>query len=134
MNSRKPLVRHFIACEKVESSTDKRQYSLINIIHAIQTLPGAAFPQIYPELYLFVMMTDGQGTHEFAVELVYWDCGAQRSTWTSRRVKLDLGQDPLRVHGWPVRLRNIPFAQRGDYDFVLWCDGEVIARDTIHVR
>jgi hypothetical protein len=80
------------------------------------------------------MMTDGQGTHEFGVELVYWDGGTQRSTWTSHRVKLDLGQDPLIVHGWPIRLRNIPFAHPGDYDFVLWCDAEVIARETIHVR
>lgn len=134
MSTPKPVVRHFIACEKVESSLDSRQYSLLNIIQTIQILPGAAFPQIHPELYLFAMMTDGTGEHEFVIELVYWDCGTQKSTWTSRRVKLDLGPDPLKVHGWPVRLQNLPFAQPGDYDFVLWCDGEILARETIRVR
>jgi hypothetical protein len=96
-------------------------------------LPGAAFPQIHPELFLFALMTDAQGTYEFNVELVYWDSGTQRSIWTSRRVKLDLGQDPLRVHGWPIRLRNLPFARPGDYDFVLWCDSVIISRETIRV-
>jgi hypothetical protein len=134
MNARKPIVRHFIACEKVDSSAGARQYSLQNIIHSIRTLPGATFPQVHPELFLFVMMTDGRGAHEFGVELVYWDRGTQRSTWASQRVKLDLGRDPLTVHGWPIRLRNLPFVQPGDYDFVLWCDGEVLARETIHVR
>ncbi len=134
MSGRKPVVRHFIMCEKVETSADNKQYSLRNVIHAIRLLPGAAFPQILPELYLFALMTDGSGAHDFAVELVYWDHGAQKSTWTSRRVTLDLGQDPLIVHGWPVRLRNVPFVRPGDYDFVPGCDGEVIARDTIHVR
>ncbi len=134
MSARKPIVRHLIACEKVESFPEKRQYSLQNIIHTICTLPEAAFPQIVPEIDFFVMMTDAQGVHEFAIELVYWESGAQRSTWTSRRVRLDLGQDPLTVHGWPLRLRNVPFPQPGDYDFVLWCGGEVIARETIHVR
>src|SRR5665213_3508530 len=124
MSARKPIVRHLIACEKVESFPEKRKYSLQNVIHTIRTLPGAAFPQILPEIDFFALMTDAQGFYDFAIELVYWDSGSQRSTWTSRRVRLDMGQDPLTVHGWPVRLRNVLFLKPGNYDFVFWCDAE----------
>jgi hypothetical protein len=66
LGSRVPVVRHFIACERIDRSPDRRQYSLVNVIHAIRPLPGASYPRIYSELVLFLMMTDGQGRHSFS--------------------------------------------------------------------
>jgi hypothetical protein len=135
MAVRKPVVRHFIACERVEWSPDGRHYSLRNLISAIRPLPGTTYPRIHPELYLFAVLTDGQGRLPFSVQLVTWDQqGQEQSIYTSPSVILDLGQDPLAVHGWPIRLRNLPFDRPGLYEFRLRCDGEIMAREPILLR
>jgi len=135
MPTRRPVVRHFIACEEVEETLtpEGRQYSLKRLVHRIRPLPGATFPRIHPGLSFFVMLSDAEGVHEFSMEVVYWSQGEQVSLWRTKTVPRDLGPDPLAVHGWPIRLRNILLPQAGDYDFVLWCDGGIIARETIHV-
>ena len=42
--------------------------------------------------------------------------------------------DPLVVHGWSIRLRNLPFARPDLYEFRLVCDGEVLAREPVRLR
>jgi hypothetical protein len=108
------------------------QYSLVNVIYAIKPLPGLSYPRIHPELWLFVQMTDGRGSHSFRIELIFLD--DQRSTYTSGPVTLDLGDDPLIVHGWPIRLKNLLLQRPGLYEFHLLCDGQVIAREPIVLR
>ena len=133
MSGQIPIVRHFIACEQLQISPEGR-YSLFNLIHAIHPIEGATYPRIHPEIVLFALLTDGNGEHEFYVEVIYWSDGEQQSTWKTKIVKLDLGNNPLHVHGWPIRLKNVLFSQPGQYDFVLWCDGSEIARETILLR
>jgi hypothetical protein len=135
MSARRPVIRHFIACEEIEETQtpEGRQYSLKRIVHRIRPLPGVSFPRIHPGLSLFVMLSDAEGVHEFSVEVVYWNQGEQVSLWKTKAAQRALGADPLSVHGWPIRLRNILLPQAGDYDIVLWCDGSVLARETIHV-
>jgi hypothetical protein len=135
MAVRRPVVRHFIACERVERSQDRRHFTLHRLIHAIRPLPGATYPRIHPELSLFAMMTDGQGRLPFTVQIVMWDDPlVERVIYTTATVTLDLGQDPLFVHGWPIRLRNLPFARPDVYEFRLVCDGEVLAREPVRLR
>src|SRR5580765_2851706 len=122
-----PVVRHFIACERIETAPGSSQYTLTNLIHAIKPIPGAAYPRFHPALALFVQMANGRGTHTFRVQLVFVD--DEKSTHTSAPVILDLGNEPLIVHGWPIRLRNILFERAGLYEFRLLCDGQVIARE-----
>lgn len=129
---RVPVVRHFIACERIDTSADGAQFSLVNVIHAIRPLPGAAYPRIHPQLCLFAQMTDGRGSHSLHLQLVFLD--DERSTYTSKPVILDLGNDPLVVHGWPMRLRNLFFERAGLYEFRLMCSGQVIAREPIVLR
>jgi len=110
--SRMPVVRHFIACERIESSPDRRQYSLVNVIHAIRPRPGAPYPRIHPELCLFIQMTDGPGKHTFQLQLVFLD-EDETVIHTTPPIERDLGRNPLQVHGWPLTLRNIPFPRPG---------------------
>jgi hypothetical protein len=132
-SSRVPLVRHFIACERVDRSADGRQCSLVNLVHAIQPAPGAPYPRIHPELYLFAQITDGQGQHLFQIQLVLVE-GEETLIRTTPPISRDLGHDPLIVHGWPIHLRNILFPQAGLYEFRLFCDGQEIAREPILLR
>jgi hypothetical protein len=130
MAVRKPIVRHFIACEEVEQSGGN--YSLLRIVHAIRA--KISYPRIHPHIALFVMLTDVDGWHEFWVEWVLFDLGQQQSLWTTKHVRLDLGSDPTWVHGWPIRLKNLWLPQSGEYELVLWCDGDVLARESISAR
>lgn len=109
-----PVVRHFIACDDIDSKGSGK-YSLPNVVYAIKLLPGAAYPQIHPMICLFAQMTNGRGSHSFQIDVV-------------------LGDDPLAVYGWPIRLRNLLFPHSGLYEFRLLCDGQVIAREPILLR
>jgi hypothetical protein len=134
MAVRRPVVRHFIACERVERSSDGRHDSLINLIHSLRPLPGASFPRIHSELWLYAVLADGRGELSFCVEVVTWEGTEEQSIHTTPTVRMDLGQSPLVVHGWPVRLRNLPLPHPGLYEFRLVCEGEVVAREPIAVR
>jgi hypothetical protein len=134
MADQKPVVRHFIACEQVELFPDTRQYTLHKVIYVIRALPGAPFPRIQPAIDLFALLSDGQGTHHFWIDIVTWEATEERSIFTSREAILDLGQDPLKVLGWPIHLTDIPFLQPGLYEVRLACDGEIIAREPIMLR
>jgi hypothetical protein len=131
--SRIPVVRHFIACERIERSPDGRHCSLVNVIHAIRPLPGAPYPRVHPALSLYVLLTDGQGRHSFQVQLVILE-EEETVIHTTPPIERDLGPDPLAVHGWPLTLRNVPFPRPGVYEFRLLCDGSEIAREPIRLR
>jgi hypothetical protein len=132
-NFRIPVVRHFVACERIDTSADRKQYSLVDVIHVIKPLPDAqpAYPRIHPSLWLFVQMSDGRGSHTFRIQLVF---DGDKSTYASSPVILDLGNDPLTVHGWPIHLKNLLFQRPGLYEFLLLCDEQVIATESIVLR
>jgi hypothetical protein len=130
---RAPVIRHFIACERVEVSEDGKQCSLVNLIHAIRPSPGAEYPLIHPELCLFVQLTDGRGAHAFQVQLVLLE-EEETTIRTTGFILRDLGQDPLAVYGWPLRLQNVVFPRPGLYEFRLLCDGRETARQPILLR
>jgi hypothetical protein len=134
MASRLPVIRHFIACERIERSPDGRHYSLIHVIHSIRAQPGAPFPRIHPELTVFIIMTDSQGLHGFAIQIVTWDSEEERSIWTTGERILDMGPDPLKVHGWSYRLRNVLFDRPGLYKLRLLCNGQIVAREPLRLR
>ena len=132
---RKPIIRHFLACEEIERSLIGRHYSLHNLIHAFVLRPDDLFPRIEPEIALYAVLTDAVGVHPFTIELVTWDEeGQEEELFQSRVAMVELGDDPLVVHGWPIRLHNLPFPHTGLYEFRLRCDGEIVAQESIRWR
>ncbi len=73
MAVRKPVVRHFIACERVERSADGGNVTLRNLMHAIRLLPRSSFPYTLAQITLAAVVTDGHGDFSFEVELITWD-------------------------------------------------------------
>ena len=95
--ARKPIIRHFLACEEIERLSDGRQFTLHKVIQAIYLRPNGLFPQIVPEIALYVVLTDAVGSHTFTIELVTWDEeGQEESLFESRAAVVELGDDPLR--------------------------------------
>lgn len=84
---------------------------------------------------LFALLTDGRGIHDFAIELTRLDHGRERSVYPRVPVgRVDLGQDPIMVHGLPIPLKNVVFSDAGQYSFHLFCDGQPIAEEKVLVR
>jgi hypothetical protein len=132
MALRKPIVRHFIACERVEVSPEGRQVSLVNVVYALRPLPDASYPILHPQLWLFAQMTDGQGQFPFSIDMVFMD--DEETLFSLPSVTLDLGQDPLAVRGWAKQLTKILFEKPGIYEFRLLCDDEIHAREQVLLR
>ncbi len=126
-----PVVRHFIACEHIEK-TSQEHYSLHKVVHAIKTLPGIKFPRIHPQICLFAQMSDAGGEGTFRITLIF--CDDETSTYDSGDFKLNFGEDPLVVHGLPIRLKNLLFPRPGLYEFRLFCENQIIAREVIVLR
>ncbi len=130
-----PVVRHFIACLETVLSQGGRGVTVHDLIHAIVRLPGEGFPCIRQKMALFALLTNGRGSHDFALELTRFDRGVERLVHPRLRVgRLDLGQDPTVVHGLPIPLKNVVFPDAGQYAFHLICDGQSIADEKILVR
>ena len=129
-----PVVRHLLACERIDRSNDSRHYSLINVVHAIRPHPGASYPRIHPEIQLFAVMTDGRGDLPFIIELVALQWDEEELMYQSAEIRMNLGDNPLTIHAWPIRLRNIPFVRPGLYEFRLRCDGKIISQEPILLR
>ena len=130
----RPVVRHFSACERIDRSPDEFHTTLSNVIHVIRPLPGHGYPRIHPELGLFAMLTNGRGMHTLTVELTVGVGPGAQQVYQTRSVTIDLGADPLMVHGFPIRLRNLPFPHPGQYELVLLCDNEPLAHELIELR
>jgi hypothetical protein len=127
-----PVVRHFIACEKVEKSNDGTLRSLINLIDVIEFAPGKSWPHILPQLCLFARLTDGRGKHSFQIQMVSYPDA--ESTRTTKSVMMDFEDDPLEIRRCVFRLNNVEFRGPGLYEFRLMCNGREIARESILLR
>jgi hypothetical protein len=106
----------------------------MNVFHAVHPQQGADYPCIRPEMCLFIMMTEGTGTHDFRVEVVTWEDDEETSIWLTRQATMELGQDPLHVFGWLFWLHELVFPHPGLYEFRLLCDGQIVAREPIRLR
>ena len=80
-------------------------------------------------------MTDAVGSHSFTFELVTWDEeGQEEELFESRVAVVELGDDPLTIHGWPIVLRDLLFPRAGLYEFRVMSEGELLARESIRWR
>jgi hypothetical protein len=130
-----PRARHFIPCHAVLTDSNRHAYSLQGVIYLVQPAAGDSFPILLSELALFAVLSNGHGDYELFVQIVTWDpTGTEVEVWQTSKVNLDLGKDPLTVHGWPIRLRKIVFENPGLYEFRLICDGAILTQTEVLVR
>jgi hypothetical protein len=130
-----PRVRHFIPCHAVVTDRIRHVYSLERLIFIIRPGDGDLFPLLLPEMFLFAVLSNAHGIHEFSVQIVTWDpSGSEIEVWQTGRVIQNLGKDPLLVHGWPIRLCYLRFDKPGLFEFRLICDGTSLAQTEILLR
>lgn len=129
-----PVVRYFLACRQIDIDAARRDFSLQRLIFKIVRLSGEPFPCVCDPMALFALLSNGRGIHDFGLELILFQGGAESLMWRSPKRSVDLGHDPTVVHGLPMPLRNVIFDQAGQYAFALVCDGQRLARVDIEVR
>ena len=108
-----PVVRNFQACLEVVTDSGGRGVTLRTLVHAIVRLAGEPFPCIREKLALYALLTNGRGEHDFSVVLTQFDSGEERLIGSVGPARIDLGQDPVAVHGLPIPLRNLVFEEPG---------------------
>jgi hypothetical protein len=129
-----PVVRLFAACEEIQMESGSSRISLRNVFHRIVRLPGEPFPCVCEQMALYALLANGRGEHEFQIEMTFLDEGADRLMFQSPSGRVDLGQDPVTVHGLPVPRMRVRFDQAGQYTFHLVCDGRRIGEYHVEVR
>jgi hypothetical protein len=129
-----PEVRHFLVCEDVSVAADRHRFTLHNTFQIIRAVSGDEFPLLLDRTCLYAVLTNGRGVHTFSFDLAIVVGGQVVVLGRSAQLTVDLGQDPLMVHGVPVRFPPIRFDRPGQYEFQLLCDGNVIARELFEVR
>jgi len=135
MAVRKSVVRHFLACERAETSVDGGDLTLRNLMHAIRLLPQSSFPYTLPQITLVAVVTDGHGDFSFVVEFITWDeNGDERLLKRSKQLKVNLGLDPLVARALPLRWTGLVIPGPGLYEFRLVSDGDVLASEILRWR
>ena len=119
----RPIVRLFVACWGGVPDTPVADHRLADLTLYVRPKAGDHYPLMQPELCFFAHLTGGRGAHEFAVRQRFGVGPGAQIVWESNPVRRNLGTDPLQVHGFPMRFRNLKFAHPGQYEFVLLCDG-----------
>lgn len=133
MAVRKPVVRHFIACEDVEVNDQTHLHSLRNVLHTIKLGAGASFPVLF-KLTFFALLSDASGVHDLAIRVSTLDAtGEEVVRWETKTIATDFGSDPLRVHQQIFRL-PVRLPRPGRYDFHFLCGGEVVAKESLLFR
>src|SRR5262245_29920435 len=134
MATETPVVRVFVACEELDFDAGGKDVTLRKLFHRIKRLPGEPFPCVLEQMALYALLTNGRGKHQFGIALFFLDHGVERTVAGPTHREIDLGEDPVAVHGLPVPHIKAIFEEPGQYTFALLCDGQRIAEYLVEVQ
>jgi hypothetical protein len=133
MNGIHPTVRYLIACEEIIADpANPARISLVALINTIHSYLEPPFPFQFPELCVFVQLTECRGPADCHVEIVQADSGDVLFRTQTRRV--DFPTDPLDVVGLSFRIRHLSFPEPGLYWIQFWYNESSIAQEAILLR
>jgi hypothetical protein len=104
-----PVVRYMVVCEEMRITA--KQVSLFNLILNMISKEDPPYPVIRREICVFVVLAEVRGKGDFFVRIESADADAP--VFTTRKRSHDFGDDPLKAHGLPFRLRNCRLPQSG---------------------
>ncbi len=125
-----PVVRHIIVCEDiVVDPGPPRHVSLINLLGTIRSLSQPPFPLRYPEFCVYVQLTECRGDGDVRLQIEEADTNTSIFKTLTRTVSL--GNDPLKKHGLPFRIRDLLFPSAGLYLVEFWYNDIKLAEETL---
>lgn len=133
MHDLQPTVRYIILCENVQADPrHPRRVTLVGLISAIRSLEQPPYPLLYPEICVFLQLTECRGLAQGRVELQHADSG--EVVFRSRTRSVPFGSDPLEVIGVTFRIRNCLFQQPGLYWVQFWYNEQLLAQQPLLLR
>ena len=133
MNHVHPTVRYLIVCEDVQTDPDNpRRITLVGLISAIQSIEQPPFPLLYPEICVFLQLTECRGAAEGRVEIRHAD--SDQVAFRTKTRTVPFSSNPLDVVGVTFRMRNCLFPAAGLYWVQFWYNEQTIAQQPLVLR
>ena len=128
-----PTVRYMILCEDwALRPGSPRRFDAYGILSTIRSLGHPAYPLLYREFCVVLVLTEGRGTGQARIAVVSEENGQVVMDSTSRPVPF--GNDPLAIVGVPFRIRDCLFPRRGIYAVQFWYNELLIAERPLRLR
>jgi hypothetical protein len=128
-----PVVRYMILCEDwAIDPSNPRRLNIYGLISNIRSLDEPPYPLLYPELCVFLALTEARGVGSGQIICVFEETG-QRIFGTPFR-HINFGNDPLEVIGLPFRIRDCRFPYAGMYSIQFWYNGIKVDERPLRLR
>lgn len=129
----KPVVRYMLLCDDWRADPDNgRRIMIVGLISNINSIDEVPYPLLYPELCVFLVLTDARGAGRGKIVCTFEETGAK--VFETRSRPIEFGPDPLEIVGVPFRIRNCLFPQPGIYSVQFWYEGELVEERPLRLR
>ena len=125
-----PVVRHILVCEDLIYDPAKpRSVTLKNLLGNIRSISHPPYPLLYPELCVYVQLTECRGAGEVRLRIEAADTNTL--VYQTPKLKVSLGNDPIKKHGLPFRIRDLLFPSSGLYLVEFWYNDVKLEEETL---
>lgn len=128
-----PIVRYMILCEDWSAESERPlRANIFGLLSSITSLDDAGYPFYYPEICVFLALTEVRGPAAMRIDCFSEDArrpvfGTPTRTWT-------FANDPLEIVGIVFRIRDCVFPQEGIYSFRFWYNDSMIQERPLRLR
>jgi hypothetical protein len=130
MASLLPVVRHLLISEDlIYDPVNPQRVTIKNLLGNVRSVSQPPYPLLYPQLCVYVQLTECRGAGEIRLRIEEADTNAL--VYESPKLKVSLGNDPLRKHGLPFRIRDLLFPAAGLYIVEFWYNEARLAEETL---
>jgi len=130
MQTTKPQLKAILTYDNIiaEKGTDK--HSLIGIFDRMYITNFPIYLSIYLSIYLYLAFS---GSGDFRIRVSFHDLTEDKEIASSSLPQVIHCPDRLRTYQVIFKLPPLPLPQKGDYDFIVYANDEIIAQRTITV-
>lgn len=125
-----PVVRHLLVCDDLIYDPARPQsMTFKNLLGNIRSLAHPPYPLLYPQICVYVQLTECRGAGE--VRLRIEEADANTLIYQTPKLKVSFGNDPLKKHGLPFRIRDLLFPSAGLYVVEFWYNDVKLKEETL---
>jgi hypothetical protein len=128
-----PVARYVIVCNDwAPDPGNPRRVNIYGLLTNIESLDQPPYPLLYPEMCVFLALTEGRGRGDGQIVCTLEGTG-QKIFETPLR-PITFGPDPLEVVGVSFRIRDCPFPAAGLYLVQFWYNGAKVDERPLRLR
>ena len=129
----KPVVRYMLLCEdwRLEPENSRR-ITIVGLLSNIDSIEDPPYPLLYPEICIFLALTEGRGQGQGKMVCVFEESGQR--VFETRPQPIAFPSDPLEVMALAFRIRDCSFPRAGLYSFQFWYEGDLVEERPLKMR